>query len=156
VELLAEARATSDQALADLRALVRGILPPVLVERGLEGAVRALAMSLPVSVDVSFDLPKPLSTPEESALYFAIAEALGNVVKHSQAGRAWVQVRRDGSGRRSLVAVVGDDGVGGADRDRGSGLRGMESRLAAFDGAVVLDSPVGGPTLVTMELPCVS
>jgi signal transduction histidine kinase len=179
VQLLAEARATSDQALADLRTLVRGILPPVLVERGLEGAVRALSVSMPVPVDVRFDLPTPLPAPQESALYFAIAEALGNVVKHSQATHAWVQVRRDRTGhghdhdhgggggggdggpggghdRGQVVVEVGDDGIGGADRERGSGLAGVATRLAAFDGLVGVHSPVGGPTLITLELPCAS
>ncbi|MGP8000128.1 MAG: sensor domain-containing protein [Streptosporangiaceae bacterium] len=151
LSLLAEARAASGQALADLRTLVRGIHPPVLAERGLDGAVRALALSLPLPVDLHIDLGGRASAPVESAVYFAIAEALTNVVKHSGANRAWVQLEYD-SGR--LVAIVGDNGTGDAALRPGGGLRGVERRLAAFDGVIALTSPAGGPTLVTMELPC--
>jgi len=151
LSLLAEARASSGQALAELRTLVRGIHPPVLAERGLDGAVRALALSLPLPVDLRIDLAGRASAPVESAAYFAIAEALANVVKHSGATRAWVQLDH-AAGR--LVAIVGDNGTGGAAPRSGGGLRGVERRLAAFDGVVAVTSPAGGPTLVTMELPC--
>jgi signal transduction histidine kinase len=149
--LLAEARASSTQALSDLRTLVRGIHPPVLAERGLDGAVRALALSLPIPVDLHIELPGRPVAPVESAAYFAIAEALANVVKHSGANRAWVQLEHD-HGR--LVAIVGDNGAGGAHPRAGGGLAGIEQRLNAFDGMVAVTSPVGGPTQVTMELPC--
>lgn len=149
--LLAEARASSGQALVELRTLVRGIHPPVLAERGLDGAVRALTLSLPLPVDLHIEVPGRASAPVESAVYFAIAEALANVIKHSGASRAWVQVEYH-SGR--LVAIVGDNGTGGASLRTGGGLRGVERRLAAFDGVLALTSPVGGPTHVTMELPC--
>jgi signal transduction histidine kinase len=149
--LLAEARASSSQALSELRALVRGIHPPVLAERGLGGAVHALALSLPLPVDLHIDLPGRPSPPVESAAYFAIAEALANVVKHSGANRAWVQLEYD-HGR--LVVLVGDNGAGGAHPRAGGGLQGIERRLNAFDGMVAVTSPVGGPTQVTMELPC--
>lgn len=149
--LLAEARTSSGQALAELRTLVRGIHPPVLAERGLDGAVRALTLSLPLPVDLHIELAGRASAPVESAVYFAIAEALANVIKHSGANRAWVQVEYH-SGR--LVAIVGDNGTGGASLRPGGGLRGVERRLAAFDGVLALTSPAGGPTLVTMELPC--
>jgi signal transduction histidine kinase len=149
--LLAEARASSGQALSELRALVRGIYPPALAERGLDGAVRALALSLPLPVDLHIELPSRPSAPVESATYFAIAEALANVVKHSGANRAWVQMEYD-HGR--LVAIVGDNGAGGAQPRAGGGLQGIERRLNAFDGMVAVSSPVGGPTQVTMELPC--
>jgi signal transduction histidine kinase len=149
--LLAEARESSGEALSELRALVRGIHPPALAERGLDGAVRALALSLPLPVDVHIDLPARPSAPVESAAYFAIAEALANVVKHSGAARAWAQLEYD-DGR--LVAIVGDDGAGGAHPRTGGGLQGIERRLKAFDGMVAVTSPPGGPTQVTMELPC--
>jgi signal transduction histidine kinase len=149
--LLAEARESSGQALSELRALVRGIHPPTLAERGLDGAVRALALSLPLPVDLHIELPGRLSAPVESAAYFAIAEALANVVKHSGANRAWAQLEY-GDGR--LVAIVGDNGTGGAQPRAGGGLQGIERRLKAFDGMVAVTSPVGGPTQVTMELPC--
>jgi signal transduction histidine kinase len=151
LSLLAEARSSSGQALVELRTLVRGIHPPVLAERGLDGAVRALALSLPLRVDLHIDVAGRASAPVESALYFAIAEALANVIKHSGANRAWVQLEYD-SGK--LVAIVGDNGTGGAELSPGGGLSGVERRLAAFDGVIAVTSPVGGPTLVTMELPC--
>lgn len=149
--LLAEARASSGQALSELRALVRGIYPPALAERGLDGAVRALALSLPLSVDLHIELPGRFAAPVESAAYFAIAEALANVVRHSGANRAWVQLEYD-HGR--LIAIVGDNGAGGAHPRAGGGLQGIERRLNAFDGMVAVTSPAGGPTQVTMELPC--
>ncbi|WP_232074629.1 sensor histidine kinase [Phytohabitans suffuscus] len=150
-KLLAEARDASDRALSELRDLVRGIHPPVLAERGLDGAVRALALTLPIPVEVDIELGGRPQAPVESAGYFAVAEALANVVKHSHATRAWVLVRHDG---RSLGMTVSDNGVGGADPAGGTGLRGMERRLAAFDGTVAVSSPPGGPTVVTVELPC--
>jgi signal transduction histidine kinase len=149
--LLAEARESSGQALSELRALVRGIHPPALAERGLDGAVRALALSLPLPVDLHIELPARPAAPVESAAYFAIAEALANVVKHSGASRAWTQLEYD-DGR--LVAIVGDNGAGGAHPRAGGGLQGIERRLKAFDGMVAVTSPPGGPTQVTMELPC--
>jgi signal transduction histidine kinase len=150
--LLAEARESSSTALVELRHLVRGIHPPVLAERGLEGAVRALAMSLPLPVAVDGALHGRLDTPVESAAYFAVAEALTNVTRHSHAREAWVSLRHEDG---TLFLMVGDDGTGGANPSGGTGLRGMERRLAAFDGTMTLSSPPGGPTIVTMELPCV-
>ncbi|GAA2132627.1 sensor histidine kinase [Actinomadura napierensis] len=149
--LLAEARESSGAALTELRDLVRGIHPPVLAERGLDGAVRALALTLPLPVDVHTDLAGRPEAPVESAAYFAVAEMLANVVKHSGAQRAWLQVEHSG-GR--LLMIVGDDGTGGADPAAGGGMRGIERRLAAFDGTMAVTSPPGGPTVVTMELPC--
>ncbi|WP_245681932.1 sensor histidine kinase [Actinomadura kijaniata] len=149
--LLAEARSASGQALTELRDLVRGIHPPVLAERGLDGAVRALALSLPLPVDVRIDVPGRAEAPVETAAYFAVAEMLANVVKHSDARRAWIQIEHD---RGRLLMIVGDDGTGGADPAAGSGMRGIERRLAAFDGTMAVTSPPGGPTIVTMELPC--
>jgi len=151
LKLLAEARAASTTALVELRLLVRGIHPPVLAERGLEGAVQALAMSLPIRTDVTTHLPGRLDTPVESAVYFAVAEALANMSRHSHARSAWVVLRHaDGV----LFVQVGDNGEGGADPGRGTGLHGIERRLDAFDGTLAVSSPPGGPTVVTMELPC--
>ncbi|MBB2942458.1 signal transduction histidine kinase [Actinoplanes lutulentus] len=150
-KLLSEARETSSDALVELRHLVRGIHPPVLAERGLEGAVRALAMALPIPTTVGAAVPGRLDTPVESAAYFAVAEVLANVTRHSFAQHAEVQLwHHDGT----LTMRISDDGLGGADRDAGTGLRGIERRLAAFDGTMSLSSPPGGPTVVTMELPC--
>jgi signal transduction histidine kinase len=151
--LLIEAREASGQALTELRDLVRGIHPPVLAERGLDGALRALALTVPLPVDVDIDLPGRPEAPVESAVYFAVAEALANAAKHGRARRAWLRLAyADGV----LAAEVGDDGVGGADPERGGGgLVGVRRRLDAFDGTMSVASPPGGPTVVTMELPCV-
>jgi signal transduction histidine kinase len=150
-ELLAESRASTLTALDDLRTLMRGIQPPVLADRGLEGAIRALALALAVPVTVSGDLPGRVPVPVESAAYFAVSECLANVVKHSGAGQAAVELGyRDGV----LSAVVRDDGDGGASLAGGSGLRGVASRLEVFDGRIALSSPAGGPTVVRLEVPC--
>jgi signal transduction histidine kinase len=149
--LLAEARESSGLALAELRSLVRGIHPPVLAERGLDGAVRALALAVPLRVHLDIALPGRPVAPVESTAYFAVAEALANVAKHSGARSVSITIAyRDGR----LLLAVRDDGTGGADPAAGSGLRGMRRRLAAFDGTMVVSSPPGGPTVVTMELPC--
>nr|WP_221378864.1 sensor histidine kinase [Actinoplanes polyasparticus] len=152
-KLLAEARENSSTALVELRHLVRGIHPPVLAERGLDGAVRALALTMAVPTTVDSDVTGRLETPVESAAYFAVAEALTNVQRHSGANVAYVSMHRTGD---LLRLEVGDDGHGGADPMRGTGLAGMERRLAAFDGTMSVSSPPAGPTIVTMELPCAS
>ena len=150
--LLAEARESTGLALSELRDLVRGIHPPVLADRGLDGAVRALAMAAPLPVEVTVELPGRPPAPVESAMYFAVAETLTNVAKHSGASSAWIRVTyADGK----LDAMVGDDGHGGAVANIGGGLNGIERRLSAFDGIVHITSPLGGPTIVTLELPCV-
>ena len=149
--LAIECREASAQALADLRDLVRGIYPPVLAERGLGDAVRALALDSPVKVASEVDLPGRPPAPVEAAVYFAIAEALSNVAKHADARRAVVRVYHDDG---MLRAEVTDDGHGGADPARGTGLAGIERRLAAFDGILAVSSPVGGPTIVVIEVPC--
>ena len=130
---------------------MRGIYPPVLAERGLPGGVRALALTLAVPVEVAVDLPGRLPAPIESAAYFAVAEALANVAKHSHATHARIDLRYTGG---TLRVAVHDDGVGGADPATGTGLGGIRRRLAAFDGTMTLASPPGGPTVVRMELPC--
>jgi signal transduction histidine kinase len=150
-KLLAEARESSGTALVELRHLVRGIHPPVLAERGLGGAVRALALSLPVPIAVDIDLPGRPDTPVESAAYFAVAETLTNLIRHSRARTGSVSIRHANG---ALTMVVADDGNGGADPATGTGLRGIERRLAAFDGTIALSSPPGGPTVITMEVPC--
>jgi hypothetical protein len=150
-KLLDEARESSHTALVELRHLIRGIHPPVLAERGLGGAVRALALSLPVPITIDVDLPGRPDTPVESAAYFAVAETLTNMIRHSRARTGSVSIRHaDGA----LTMVVTDDGNGGADPGAGTGLGGIERRLAAFDGTIALSSPPGGPTVITMEVPC--
>jgi len=151
--LVAECRETSAQALAELRNLVRGIYPPVLADRGLGDAVRARALDCPVPVVTEISLPGRPPAPVESAVYFAVAEVLNNVAKHADASCALVRVHyADGM----LRAEITDDGNGGADAGNGTGLAGIERRLSAFDGILAVQSPVGGPTIVVIEVPCAS
>ncbi|NGO70099.1 sensor histidine kinase, partial [Streptomyces boncukensis] len=150
-ELLNEARESSSKALEELRDLVRGIHPPVLADRGLADAVRSLALTSPLRVEPALSLPGRPEPPVESAVYFALSEILTNAAKHAGAERAWIDL---GYAQGVLRATVTDDGRGGADPARGSGLRGIERRLATFDGVLAVNSPPGGPTLVTLELPC--
>ncbi|MFF2144720.1 sensor histidine kinase [Kitasatospora sp. NPDC058190] len=150
-ELLSEARQSSARALQELRDLVRGIHPPVLAERGLGDAVRALALDSALPTEVFVSLPDRLPAPVEAAAYFSICELLANAAKHSGADQVWVDILyRAGS----LRVTVTDDGVGVADPSRGTGLRGIERRLGTFDGALAIDSTSGGPTTITLELPC--
>jgi len=150
-KLLSEARTVTTSALGDLRSVVRGIHPPVLADRGLAGAVQALALDMSVPVSVTIVLAGRPPAPIESAVYFATSELLANVGKHASAQRASIDVSHDG---RVLRVVVEDDGDGGASTAAGSGLAGVTRRLAAFDGTMDVVSPVGGPTVVTMEVPC--
>lgn len=165
--LLAEARENSGTALVELRNLVRGIHPPVLSDRGLTGAVEALALDHPLPVTVLADLPGRPPAPVESAAYFAIAEVLTNTAKYAKASQVRVMIGYFGYPPREpavdddesqlgprLGIVIRDDGVGGAIATEGGGLAGVVRRLSAFDGVVAIDSPVGGPTVITLEIPC--
>ncbi|MFI5914846.1 sensor histidine kinase [Dactylosporangium sp. NPDC051541] len=151
--LLSEARATASDAVRQLRDLVHGIRPPVLTERGLVDALRLLAIEHPLAVDVVADVPGRLPPPLESALYFAASELLTNVAKHAQGSTAAIEVVHNG---QQLTLTVTDNGVGGADAGSGSGLAGVRKRLRAFDGTLTVGSPPGGPTVVTLEVPCAS
>lgn len=152
VALLSEAAKSSAEALAELRGLVRGIHPPVLADRGLDGAIQAIALSSAIPIEVHIDLPGRAPAPVESALYFAVAEIVANLGKHSEATEAWIRIEySDGL----IHTSVGDNGRGGAVPKPGSGLHGVERRLSAFDGTMLVSSPPAGPTIVTMELPCV-
>jgi len=149
--LLFEARDASVKALAELRDLVRGIHPPVLADRGLADAIRALSLDTPLRIHLASDLHGRAPAPIESAAYFAVSELLANVTKHAEARQTWIDLRHtDGM----LRIGVTDNGHGGADPARGTGLRGIERRLAPFDGVLAVSSPPGGPTAVTMEIPC--
>ncbi|WP_216858472.1 sensor histidine kinase [Actinomadura verrucosospora] len=150
-EILAAARASSFAALDELRSLVRGVNPPVLTERGLVDAVRALALDAPVEVTVHSAVPARPERPVEAAVYFAVAELLANVGKHARATRATIDL---GYADRTLTASVTDDGRGGAAEKEGSGLDGIRRRAAAFGGRLEIDSPSGGPTRVTVAVPC--
>jgi signal transduction histidine kinase len=150
--LLLEARDNSAKALRELRALVCGIHPPVLADRGLAAAIRALALDSPLRIQLTSELDgrSRLSAPIESAAYFAVNELLANVSKHAQASQVWIDIRHEDG---TLEITVTDDGQGGADSGRGTGLRGIERRLAAFDGMLAVSSPSGGPTVVTLGIP---
>ncbi|MFE4972761.1 sensor histidine kinase [Kitasatospora sp. NPDC056651] len=149
--ILADARATSVTALDELRSLVRGINPPVLTERGLVDALRALALDSSVKVAVRSQVPARPERPVESAVYFSVAELLANVAKHARAERVTVEL---GYATRILTVTVSDDGIGGATASTGSGLTGVERRVAAFGGRLEIDSPAGGPTRITVAVPC--
>ena len=151
-QLVRQVRDSSATALSELRNLVRGIHPPVLAERGLVDAIRALALDCPINVRVTARFYGQTDDPVESAAYFAVAELLTNAAKHAHAEKVWVELRHNVD--RLHISVL-DDGTGGADIGKGTGLRGIERRLATFDGKVTVSSPPGGPTMVTMELPCV-
>jgi signal transduction histidine kinase len=150
-KMIADARSTSSAALGDLRSVVRGIHPPVLADRGIGGAVQALALDIPMPVRVDAALDGRPPAPVESAVYFAVAECLTNIGKHAGATNAWVRLEHDAG---VLRATVGDDGRGGADPEAGTGMRGVMRRLSAFDGTMRVSSPSGGPTIVTLEVPC--
>lgn len=157
--MLAEAREATSDALAELRDLVRGIHPPVLADRGLDGALQALALVNPIPTAVVIRLPGRLPAPVESAAYFAVAEALSNAIKHARAQHIRIEVEftpHPGGSAGELTMRVSDDGRGGAAIDAGTGLRGIARRLAAFDGTLTADSPPGGPTEIRMSLPCAS
>jgi signal transduction histidine kinase len=144
--LLDEARSTAVAALDDLRAVMHSIHPPVLADRGLGDAVRSLVLDLAVPVTVTGSPPSPLPAAVETAAYFAVAECLSNVVKHSGATEARVEFRDD-------RITVADNGRGGAALSKGSGLRGIVERLEAVDGRLDVVSPAGGPTELTITIP---
>lgn len=155
-KLLDDAQEQVEHALTELRHVVRGIHPPILTDRGLAGAVRALAASSGLAVAVGFDGLEDFSRAPaavESAAYFVVAEALTNAAKHSGADRAEIRLTRTA---RNLRVLVRDEGQGGALETGGSGLVGMRRRVAALDGTTTVTSPVGGPTVIEVELPCAS
>jgi signal transduction histidine kinase len=149
--LVAESRQNSALALAELRALVRGIRPPVLADRGLADAIQALALGSPIPVETDIQLPELVPAPVESAAYFAVAEALANAVKHSGASTVHIRIAHWAG---TLRIEVTDDGHGGADPVGGTGLLGVERRLSTLDGILALSSPPGGPTIIVIEVPC--
>ena len=149
---LTEAADLARETLEELRALSRGIAPPVLADRGLAAALAALAARSPVPVELAVDLPTDRLAPvTENTAYFVVSEALANVAKHSDASTARVALTCDG---RRMRVVVEDDGSGGAVLAPGHGLSGLTDRLQAVDGVLTVDSPRGGPTRLTAELPC--
>ncbi|WP_344243206.1 sensor histidine kinase [Actinocorallia libanotica] len=151
--LLGKAHDAAEEALAELRTVVRGILPPVLADRGLADALAGLAANCAVPCRTDVDVPGRCAASVEATAYFVTAEALTNVSRHSRARHASVTVRRE----EDLLALrIEDDGIGGADPDEGSGLAGIRGRIEAHDGRLTVTSPPGGPTVLQMELPCES
>ncbi|WP_320781512.1 sensor histidine kinase, partial [Streptomyces sp. CRN 30] len=149
-ELLERAQGAAEQALAELRSVSRSILPPVLADRGLAGALSGLAAECAVPCRTDVEAPLRCAASVEATAYFVVAEALTNIARHSGAGRAAVTVRaRDGR----LHLRVEDDGRGGADEAGGSGLTGIRRRVAAHDGTLRVISPAGGPTVLEVDLP---
>ncbi len=157
--LLDDAQDQAEEALAELRHVVRGIHPPILTDRGLAGAVHALASGSGLAVTVTVDgldardgAGSRAPAAIEAAAYFVVAEALTNAAKHSGSPSAAVGLART---PRGIAVSVRDEGSGGADESGGSGLTGIRRRVAALDGSVDLTSPAGGPTVIEVELPCV-
>jgi signal transduction histidine kinase len=152
-QVIEQAHDEATEALAELRQLVRGLHPAVLEDRGLDAALSGIAAHAPLPVRLRVDMAGRCSPSIEAVAYFVVSEALTNVAKHADAGSAEVAVERAG-GR--LRIVVSDDGRGGATLDggAGTGLRGLAQRAAAVDGTLTVDSPPGGPTAITVELPC--
>ncbi|MEU1230048.1 sensor domain-containing protein [Streptomyces sp. NPDC005828] len=147
--LVDEAHGEVKLALQELRDLARGIHPAVLTDRGLDAALSAVASRCAVPVSVDVDLPARPVPAIEGIAYFTVSELLQNVSRHSGARRAWVDVWRT---EDRLMLQVRDDGVGGAEA-AGGGLAGLSERVGAVDGVLAVDSPAGGPTTVTVELP---
>jgi signal transduction histidine kinase len=154
-QAIADAHDEALVALSELRDFIRGLHPAVLNDRGLAAALSGLAARAPLPVRLHVDTPRPASASIEAVAYFIVSEALANVAKHAQATRAEVTVVRDGD---LLRIEVTDDGRGGAvpAHSDGTGLRGLAQRATAVDGTLTIDSPPGGPTVITVELPCES
>ncbi|WP_433718223.1 sensor histidine kinase [Actinoplanes sp. CA-051413] len=149
--LLREAHEGTEEAMIELRDVIRTMYPPILADRGLAGALRTVAARGGVRTDVDVGELGQVPAALEAVAYFAVAEALTNVAKHSGAGSAVVRAHRRGN---RLSIVVADDGAGGADETAGSGLAGIRRRAEALDGVVTVSSPPGGPTTLIVELPC--
>jgi signal transduction histidine kinase len=149
--LLRDAHEGTEEAMTELREVIRTVYPPILADRGLDGALTAVTTrcAVPARLDIG-DLDR-VPAAVEAVVYFAVAEALTNVTKHSQATAARVRVRRAAD---RLSVTITDNGVGGADDRRGTGIAGIRRRVLALDGTVEIDSPAGGPTAITLELPC--
>ncbi|MFI6177505.1 sensor domain-containing protein [Nonomuraea sp. NPDC051191] len=150
--LLKDAHEGTEEAMTELRQVIRTMYPPILADRGLAGAVSAVTAQagLPVETDVSGLGAVPAAV--ETAAYFIVAEAVTNATKHSGAARVAVRL----ASGRVLRIEISDDGKGGVDESRGTGVTGIRRRAAALDGTVSIDSPSGGPTRLVVELPCAS
>ncbi|MFI1658271.1 sensor histidine kinase [Streptomyces sp. NPDC020472] len=152
LEVIDTAHREAKEAIEELDQLVRGLHPAVLDELGLDAALSGLAARAPLPVRLRVDLPRRVAPAVEAVAYFVVSEALTNIAKHArEATRAEVTVTRLGG---ILRVVIADDGTGGADPSKGSGLRGLAQRVRSVDGTFRMTSPVGGPTMMSVELPC--
>jgi signal transduction histidine kinase len=151
-QAIEEAHEEAKAALAELRDLIRGLHPAVLEDRGLDAALSGIAARMPIPVRLTVDdLDRRPAPVIEAVAYFVVSEGLANIAKHAQASQAEIVVQRAGD---RLHVIVSDDGVGGADPARGTGLAGLRKRAESVDGTFDIDSPPGGPTLLTVDLPC--
>ncbi|WP_232665545.1 sensor histidine kinase [Pseudonocardia sp. TRM90224] len=149
--LLKQAHEGTEEAMTELRAVIRTIYPPILADRGLLGALTALTTRAGVPVRLETDDLGRLPAAVEAAAYFVVSEAVTNATKHSGATNVLVRLgKRDAS----LAITVTDDGMGGVDESKGTGLVGLRGRVAALDGTTDVSSPAGGPTVISVELPC--
>ncbi|MCC9309981.1 sensor histidine kinase [Kitasatospora sp. RB6PN24] len=151
MQVIVDAHEEAQAAIAELRDLVRGLHPVVLEDRGLDAALSGIAARAPLPVRLDVRLERRMASTVEAVAYFVVSEALANVAKHAQASRVDLSVHQLGP---TLRIVITDDGVGGADPTRGTGLVGLRKRAASVDGTLTITSPLGGPTVITVELPC--
>jgi signal transduction histidine kinase len=151
-DLLESAHAGAKEAIVELRNLARGIYPAILTDRGLDAAISAVAARSEMAVDVEVDLPTRPPAAVESIAYFIVSEGLTNVTKYARATRATIRIARDDNW---IVVEIADNGVGGAVAAKGGGLAGLADRAATIDGLLTINSPLGGPTVVRADLPCV-
>ncbi|MFB7912458.1 sensor histidine kinase [Streptomyces sp. NPDC056061] len=153
-EVIDTAHREAKEAIEELSSLVRGLHPAVLDELGLDAAMSGLAARAPLPVRLRVEMPRRAAPAVEAVAYFVVSEALTNVAKHArEATRAEVTVTQLGG---ILRVAIADDGLGGADPGRGSGLTGLAQRVRSVDGTFRMSSPVGGPTMMNVELPCQS
>jgi signal transduction histidine kinase len=150
-EMLSQAITSTRETLDELRALSRGIAPPILTDRGLAPALAALAGRCTIPVELDIQITGRFAAAIENTVYFVVAESLTNVAKHSHANVCTVTLSKAGG---VLMLTIGDDGVGGAHTAKGHGLSGLADRLKAVDGTLAVDSPLGGPTVIVAEVPC--
>ncbi|GAA3755517.1 sensor histidine kinase [Salinactinospora qingdaonensis] len=151
-ELIAVTKDAAEEALSELRGVVRSIYPPILADRGLTSAVKSLAARSAVPCTVEVGELGSLPTAVEAAAYFVVTESLTNAAKHAAATEIGIRI---GAEDEALLITVTDDGHGGADENAGSGLAGIRRRVAAFDGQARITSPHGGPTTIEVRMPCV-
>ena len=149
--VIAEAHEETKAALSELRNLIRGLHPPVLEDRGLDAALSGVTARMPIPVRLTVDVSRRPPPTIEAVAYFVVSEGLTNITKHAQATQAEVFVQRAGD---RLHIIVSDDGAGGAAPDGGTGLAGLAKRAESVDGTFEIASPPGGPTLLTVDLPC--